>query len=219
MVVDHHELFRCGMARIISDESDMDVIAQAASGEEALRLLRKMEPNEGPDIIIMDVTMPGMSGMETINRVRRLYPNVRIIAISSVESGSIPARMLRAGAVAFLTKSIAIVELLRAIRAVDGGARYITHRLATRLAMESVDEEITPLDSLSERELQVALMLIDCNSINSISENLNLSPKTVYSYRYRIFEKLNIKSDAGLVMLAVKLGLTQMTDVEMIANL
>jgi two-component system invasion response regulator UvrY len=191
----------------------MDVIAQAASGEDALRLLRSLSPN----IVLMDVTMPGMSGMETTQRIVRLYPDVRIIAISAIEAGLIPTRMLRAGAVAFLSKSVSLIELMRAIRTVYMGQRYITHRLATRMAMDGVDEEKSPFDALSERELQVALMLIECNSINTISDNLSLSPKTVYSYRYRIFEKLNIKSDSALLMLAVKHGLCRATPVDMIS--
>ncbi len=215
MVVDDHELVRCGISRIISDEPDMDVIAQAASGEDALRLLRTHSPN----VILMDVTMPGMSGIESTGRISRLYPDVRIIAMSATESGLIPTRMLRAGAAAFLTQNVSVIELLRAIRAVYMGQRYITHRLATRMAMDNVDEERTPFDTLSERELQVTLMLIDCNSITTISENLNLSPKTVYSYRYRIFDKLGIKNDSALMMLAARHGLTQAGNLDMISSL
>ncbi len=219
MVVDDHELVRCGIARIIRDEPDMDVIAQAASGEEALRLLRDFSATAAPNVVLMDVTMPGMSGMEITQRVVRLYPNVRIIAMSAIEAGLIPTRMLRAGAVAFLSKNVSIIELMRAIRSVYIGQRYITHRLATRMVMDTVDNERTPFDALSERELQVALMLIDCNSINTISDNLSLSPKTIYSYRYRIFEKLAIKNDSSLVVLAVKHGLCRADPVDMISML
>jgi two-component system, NarL family, invasion response regulator UvrY len=215
MVVDDHELVRCGISRIISDEPDMEVIAQASSGEETLRTLR----TETPNVVLMDVTMAGMSGMETTQRIARLHPDVRIIAMSSLEAGLIPTRMLRAGAVAFLSKTVSIAELLRAIRTVYLGQRYINHRLATRMAMDTVDHEKSPFDALSERELQVALMLIDCNTISTISDNLNLSPKTVYSYRYRIFEKLTIKSDSALVMLAVKHGLTRAHPLDMISSL
>jgi two-component system, NarL family, invasion response regulator UvrY len=139
--------------------------------------------------------------------------------MSAIDAGLIPTRMLRAGAVAFLSKAVSIIELMRAIRSVYIGQRYITHRLATRMVMDTVYDEKSPFDALSERELQVALMLIDCNSINMISENLNLSPKTVYSYRYRIFEKLAIKNDSALVMLAVKHGLCRADPVDMISML
>ncbi len=219
MVVDDHELVRCGISRVICDEPDMVVTAQAATGEEALRALRNLHSGAAPNVVLMDVTMPGMSGMETTQRIARLYPNVRIIAMSAIDAGLIPTRMLRAGAVAFLSKKVPIIELMRAIRTVYLGQRYITHRLATRMVMDNVDDEKSPFDALSERELQVALMLIDCNSINKISDNLSLSPKTVYSYRYRIFEKLAIKNDSSLVMLAVKYGLCRADPVDMIAML
>jgi two-component system, NarL family, invasion response regulator UvrY len=219
MVVDDHELVRCGICRIICDEPDMDVIAQAASGEEALRVLRDFAPGKAPTVVLMDVTMPGMSGLETTQRISRLYPEIRIIAMSAIDAGLIPTRMLRAGAVAFLSKTVSIVELLRAIRSVYIGQRYLTHRLATRMVMDSVNDERSPFDALSERELQVALMLIDCNSINNISDNLSLSPKTVYSYRYRIFEKLAIRNDSSLVVLAVKYGLCKADPVDMISVL
>jgi len=219
MVVDDHELVRSGISRIICDEPDMDVVAQAASGEETLRILRDRSPSSAPNVVLMDVTMPGMSGMETTQRISRQYPDVRIIAMSAIEAGLIPTRMLRAGAVAFLSKTVSIMELMRAIRSVYIGQRYITHRLATRMVMDVVNDEKSPFDILSERELQVALMLIDCNSINHISDSLSLSPKTVYSYRYRIFEKLAIRNNSSLVMLAVKHGLCRAAPVEMISML
>ncbi len=205
MLVDDQELVRSGLARIINDESDMDVIAQADSGEEAIRLLDDITP----DVIIMDVKMSGMGGMEATQRIMRTHPENRIIAMSSLEVGLIPTRMLRAGAVAFITKCISVQEMLRSVRLVHGGERYITPRIATQLALNPFNEpKKTPFDVLSERELQIALMLIDCHKVNKISDHLCLSPKTVYSYRYRIFEKLGLNSDVELTILAVKHGLS-----------
>ena len=130
MVVDDHELVRYGISRIISDEPDMDVIAQAASGEEVLRLLR----NVPADVVLLDVTMPGMSGIESTGRIARLYPDVRIIAMSPLESGLIPTRMLRAGAVAFLTKNVSVIELNRAAESVIGRSEEeLMEQLSSRL--------------------------------------------------------------------------------------
>lgn len=205
MLVDDQELVRSGLARIIDDESDMHVIAQADSGEEAIRLLGDLTPN----VIIMDVKMSGMGGMEATQRIMRAHPDSRIIAMSSLEVGLIPTRMLRVGAVAFITKCVSVQEMLRAVRLVHGGERYISPRIATQLALNPFNEpKRTPFDALSERELQVALMLIDCHKVNKISDHLSLSPKTVYSYRYRIFEKLGLNSDVELTILAVKHGLS-----------
>lgn len=204
MVVDDHELVRSGLARIISDEPDMDVVSQADSGEDAIEKLATVKP----DVILMDVKMSGIGGVDATQRIVRADPGMRVIAMSALEVGLIPTRMLRAGAVGFITKCVSVREMLHAIRLVHAGERYITKRIATRLALNPFDDvpQQTPFDSLSERELQVALMLIDCHKVNKISDDLHLSPKTIYSYRYRIFEKLGLNSDVELTILAVKHG-------------
>ncbi|MDP1933094.1 MAG: response regulator [Gammaproteobacteria bacterium] len=206
MLVDDHELVRCGLARIIDDEPDMEVVSLAESGEDAIEKLASVIP----DVILMDVKMSGIGGVDATQRIMRAYPGMRVIAISALEVGLIPTRMLRAGAVGFITKCVSVQEMLLAIRLVHSGERFITQRIATRLALNPFDLEAqkTPFGALSERELQVALMLIDCHKINKISDQLHLSPKTVYSYRYRIFEKLGLSSDVELTILAVKHGLS-----------
>lgn len=205
MLVDEHELVRSGIARLIADESDMQVVAQAVSGEEALELLDAAQPG----IVLVDVKMSGLVGVDTIQRIVRAMPSARVIAMSTLEVGLIPARMLRVGAVAFVTKCVSVQELLRAIRLVHAGQRYITKKISRHLALNPFDEpRHTPFDSLSQRELQVALMLIDCQKVNRISGELNLSPKTIYSYRYRIFAKLGLSSDVELTILAVRHGLS-----------
>ena len=205
MLVDEHELLRCGLARIINDEYDMDVIAQADSGEAALSLLESLVP----DVIIIDVKVSGMGGIETTQRIMRSYPDVKVIAMSTLEVGLLPTRMLRAGAVAYITNCVSMAEMLRSVRLVNSGQRYITPRIANMLAMAPYGESSkSPFDTLSERELQVALMLIESQKVAKISDQLCLSPKTVYSYRYRIFEKLGLSSDVELTILAVKHGLS-----------
>jgi two-component system invasion response regulator UvrY len=209
MLVDEHELLRCGLARIINDEDDMDVIAQVDSGEAALSLLESLTP----DVVILDVKVSGMGGIETTQRLKRSHPNVKVIAMSSLQVGLLPTRMLRAGAVAYITNCVSIAELMRAVRLVHSGQRYITPRIANMLAMAPYGESSkSPFDSLSERELQVSLMLIDSQKVSKISDQLCLSPKTVYSYRYRIFEKLGLSSDVELTILAVKHGLSDATN-------
>lgn len=205
MLVDEHELVRRGIARLIADEADMEVVAEAVSGEEALALLDTAQP----EIVLVDVKMSGLVGVDTVQRIVRVMPSARVIAMSTLEVGLIPARMLRVGAVAFVTKCVSVQELLLAIRLVHAGQRYITKRISLHLTPNPFDEpRRTPFDSLSQRELQVALMLIDCQKVNRISGELNLSPKTIYSYRYRIFEKLGLSSDVELTILAVRHGLS-----------
>ena len=206
LVVDDHDLVRHGLARVISDEADMEVIAQARSGEEAISLVQA----DQPDVVLMDVKMPGIGGIEATHRILEQYPNIRIVAISSIDIGVIPTQMLAAGALAFITKSAAVEELFTAIRSVFKGQHYVTETVATHLATDPFNRRKKRLfEKLSQRELQIAMLLSDGQRVSAISQLLELSPKTVYSYRYRIFEKLGIKNDVELTILAMKNGLTE----------
>lgn len=206
LVVDDHDLVRHGIARMLDDEVDMQVVGMADSGEEALRQLRQISP----DVVLMDVKMPGMGGIEATQRILRLFPAIRVVAMSSIEVGVIPTQVLAAGALAYITKSAAVAELLQAIRAAFKGEHYVTQSVATQMAVKPFSRQDKKLfDKLSQRELQIAMLLSDGQKVSNISVTLCLSPKTVYSYRYRIFEKLGIKSDVQLTILAMKSGLTE----------
>jgi two-component system invasion response regulator UvrY len=205
IIVDDHKLVRTGLARMIDDEIDMRIIAEASTGEEAISSCE----NEMPDIVLMDARMPGIGGIEATLRLSKTYPQLRVIAMSSVTSGVIPSQMLRSGAKAFITKNIGVEEMLKSIRVVNAGQHYVTADAAIRLALDPFNQSQDSLfDKLSRRELQIAQMLTDSKKVSQISEFLQLSPKTVYSYRYRIFEKLGIHSDVELTILAVKYGLS-----------
>ena len=208
LLVDDHELVRTGVARMLSDEADMHVVGEAASGEQALEFIKQCDP-DFPDIVLMDARMPGIGGIEATQLILAVAPNIRIIGLSSVGSGVIPSQMLRAGAVAFITKSVSVDEMLKAIRTVKDGNHYVTPEVATQLAVDPFNRDGKFLfDKLSRREMQIALMLTDGKKVSQIAKYLELSPKTVYSYRYRIFEKLGIRSDVDLTILAVKHGLS-----------
>ncbi|MFT6093902.1 MAG: two-component system invasion response regulator UvrY [Pseudohongiellaceae bacterium] len=205
VIVDDHKLVRTGLARMIDDEIDMRIIAEAATGEEALQICETLVP----DIVLMDARMPGIGGIEATLRLLKNHPKLRVIAMSSVTSGIIPSQMLRSGAKAFITKNIGVEEMLKSIRVVYEGQHYVTADAAIRLALDPFNRNQEPLfDKLSRRELQIAQMLTDGKKVSQISEFLQLSPKTVYSYRYRLFEKLGIHSDVELTILAVKFGLS-----------
>lgn len=209
MVVDDHDLVRHGIARMLSDEPDMEVVGLADSGEEILRLLRTTTP----DVVIMDVKMPGMGGIEATQRILRQYPEIKVVAMSSLDVGVIPSQMLAAGALAFITKSAAVEELFQAVRMAYQGQHYVTQSVATQMAVSPFKRsDKTLFDKLSQRELQIAMLLSDGQRVSNISIALCLSPKTVYSYRYRIFEKLGIKSDVELTILAMKNGLSESAD-------
>lgn len=206
LLVDDHKLVRTGLSRMIADERDLQVIGEVGTGEESIEFCVHKRV---PDIVLMDARMPGIGGIEATLRLLKIYPKLRIIAISSVANGVIPSQMLRSGAKAFITKSIAIDEMLNAIRLVHAGQHYVTADAAIRLALDPFNNaQDAVFDKLSRREMQIAQMLTDGKKVSFISSSLNLSPKTVYSYRYRIFEKLGIQSDVELTILAVKYGLS-----------
>lgn len=211
LLVDDQILVRSGIARLIADIPDMKVIGQVSSGEEAIEFVKNSE-EPSPDIVVMDARLPGMGGIEACRALLEYAPELRLLALSAVASGVIPSQMLRTGAQGFITKNVEVMELLKAIRAVADGQRYVSTEVATHLALDPFNHDGSSIfDRLSRREMQIAQLLTDGKKVSQISSHLELSPKTVYSYRYRIFEKLGISSDVELTILAVKHGLTDDT--------
>jgi len=205
LVVDDHDLVRTGISRMLADISGLQVIGQADSGEDAIRKARELKP----DVVLMDVKMPGIGGLEATRKLLRSYPDLKVIAVTICEEDPFPTRLLQAAAAGYLTKGAALEEMVQAIRMVFGGQRYISPQIAQQLALKSFQPQLSesPFDLLSEREIQIALMIANCQKVQSISDKLCLSPKTVNTYRYRIFEKLSITSDVELALLAVRHGM------------
>jgi len=209
LVVDDHELVRSGITRMLADDPDIDVIGQSPSGEDAIEFVR----NERPDIVLMDIRMPGIGGLEATRRILRIDDTVRVIVVTACADDPYPARVMQSGASAYITKGADIREMVRSIRMAHSGQRYISPEIAQKMALKQLggdkeDEgELSLFDRLSEREMQIAMMVVDCQKVQDISDKLCLSPKTVNSYRYRIFEKLEISSDVELALMAVRLGL------------
>ncbi|PCM45984.1 UvrY/SirA/GacA family response regulator transcription factor [Marinobacter sp. ANT_B65] len=209
LVVDDHELVRSGITRMLADNPDIDVIGQSSSGEDAIEFVRK----DRPDIVLMDIRMPGIGGLEATRRILRIDDTIRVIVVTACADDPYPARVMQSGATAYITKGADIREMVRAIRMAHSGQRYISPEIAQKMALKQLggdkdDEgELSLFDRLSEREMQIAMMVVDCQKVQDISDKLCLSPKTVNSYRYRIFEKLEISSDVELALMAVRLGL------------
>ncbi|UUY07616.1 UvrY/SirA/GacA family response regulator transcription factor [Pseudomonas sp. J452] len=205
LVVDDHDLVRTGITRMLADIDGLQVIGQADSGEEALKKARELKP----DVVLMDVKMPGIGGLEATRKLLRSYPDLKVIAVTACEDDLFPTRLLQAGAAGYLTKGAALEEMVQAIRMAFAGQRYISSQIAQQLALKSFqpNNSGSPFDSLSEREIQIALMIANCHKVQTISDKLCLSPKTVNTYRYRIYEKLSITSDVELALLAVRHGM------------
>ncbi|MEJ6516742.1 MAG: UvrY/SirA/GacA family response regulator transcription factor [Pseudomonadales bacterium] len=204
IVVDDHQLVRVGTSRLLDDVDGFQVVGQAASGEAAIDLVRDLKP----DIVLMDLQMPGIGGLEATRRCLRVDPELKIVILTIHEQEPYPSNLMKIGAAGYLTKRADVDEMVRAIRKVVLGQRYIASDIAQKLALDPYkDNDTNPFQCLSSREMQITLMVIDGNKVPHISLKLSLSPKTVNSYRYRIFEKLDIHNDVGLTKMAIKYGI------------
>ncbi|GMQ89648.1 MAG: UvrY/SirA/GacA family response regulator transcription factor [Gammaproteobacteria bacterium] len=204
LLVDHQELVRVGMQRLLDDVPRLCVVGEASSGEEAVQLSRSLKP----DVVIMDVQIPGIGGLEATRRILRRDPDIRILVVTPQTSEPFPAQLLDAGASGYLTKNCGIEEIADAVRAVSRGERYISADIARQMALSMLPgREQSPFDRLSQRELQVMLMVAQGQNVHEISEHLCLSSKTVSTYRYRLFEKLAVDNDVALTRLAIRYGI------------
>jgi len=203
LLVDDHELVRCGIEYLINSDPDIDVISVASSGEEAVDLNRQLEP----DIILMDLNMPGIGGSEAIKQILRSNAAAKIIALSVYEDGPIPHQVLKFGAKGYINKGCPADEMIKAIVQVYQGKNYLSSDVATNLAFSSQSAEQNLFNQLSSRELQIATKIVDGHKISDIADALAISPKTVNTHRYRLHEKLGISNDVELVRLAVDQGL------------
>lgn len=201
LIVDDHALVRMGMRRLLEDLADMIVVAEADDGEQALVLIKQHKP----DVVLLDMKMPGIDGFEVTRRLTKSNPQVKVIAVTALRSDPLPSRILQLGAMGYLTKESGAQEMAAAIRKVFRGERYLSAEIAQKMAISSLQTlPESPFELLSEREMQVMLMITNGMSVADISERLHLSSKTVNGYRYRIFEKLLIKNDVELTHLAIK---------------
>jgi len=206
LLVDDHDLVRTGIKRMLGDISGIKVVGEARSGEEAVKLGRELKPQ----VVLMDVKMPGIGGFEATRKLLRIDPDIKVLIVTVYNNDLYPARLLQVGAAGYLTKGASMDEMVQAIRAVNAGQRYISPEIASRLAFKHVtDSEESPFDALSERELQVMLMITNGVKVQQIADKLCLSPKTVNSYRYRIFEKLQVKNDVELTLLGIRYGVVE----------
>lgn len=205
LIVDDHSLVRTGIRLMLGAESGIEVLAEAASGEEGVQRVRELDP----DVILLDVSMPGIGGVEACQRILRHAPEARVIGLTVHDDEFHATRLLRAGACGYLTKGAESAEMAQAIRRVHAGQRYLSPEVAQELALKSYagGQEENPFVLLSERELQICEMIVSCERGPDIARRLYISPKTVNTYRYRIFDKLGVSSDVEMVHLALQHGI------------
>jgi len=203
LLVDDHELVRTGLEALLNATDNMAVVGVAQSGEEAVDQVVQLSA----DVVLMDVNMPGIGGVEACRRILKRDPGVKIIAISIHNGGPIPQQLLKLGVKGFISKGSSVDEMIHAIRKVITGKRYLCTEVANNLALQGLPGNIeSPFAKLSQREAEVVTLILQGKTIQEMAEMLNISDKTVNTYRYRLYEKLQVKNDVELTRLAVKFG-------------
>lgn len=205
MLVDDHAVVRMGFRLLIEGTPDMKVVAEAVSGEEASRIYQEKHP----DVVVMDISMPGIGGLEAVNRIMAKDPAARILVLSAHEDTMHPKRVLKAGALGYLTKRSAAEELIQAIRQVAQGKTFIESGIAQQLAVQQLTGDKNPVDVLSAREFEVFMLLAQGKTVVDIATMLHLSPRTVGTHLYNIKQKLNASNSAEIALIAMRAGLIQ----------
>ncbi len=204
LIADDHPLIREGLKKILRDEIDFRVVGEAKNGREVLSFVAENELS----IVLMDLSMPELSGLDVLKELRKHHPKLPVLILSMHQEDRFGVRALRAGALGYLTKESAPLELVNAIRRIINGGKYITQSLAEKLADEIViDSNQPPHKTLSDREYQILCMIAEGKSMKDISECLSLSLNTINSYRIRVLEKLNMKTNIDLTHYAIINGL------------
>ncbi len=203
MLVDDHAVVRMGFRLLLEGSSDIKVVGEAESGEEACRKYPELKP----DVVVMDISMPGIGGIEAIDRILAREPAARILVLSAHEDAMHARRVLKAGAAGYLTKRSAAEALMQAIRQVQQGKTFLEPEIAQQLAMQQLNGERNPVDMLSEKEFKVFLALAKGQSVAEIAEIMSLSPRTIGTHLYNIKQKLGASNSAELAIIAIRAGL------------
>ncbi|HYG12816.1 MAG TPA: response regulator transcription factor [Methylophilaceae bacterium] len=203
MLVDDHAVVRMGFRMLLETAADIKVIAEAENGEQAVKLYMEHQP----DVVVMDITMPGIGGLEAIERIMAKDSAARILVLSAHEDSVHPKRVLNAGAMGYLTKRSAAEELIKAIRMVAGRKMYLEANIAQQMAIQQLSGQQNPVDVLSDREFEVFMALAKGKTTNDIADTLCLSPRTVGTHLYNIKQKLNASNSAEIALIAMRSGL------------
>ena len=205
VVVDDHAVVREGLKRIIAENPNMTVAGEASGGNEAIEVLRKTPC----DVLVLDITMPDKSGMDVMKQIHAESPRLPVLILSMHSEDQYAVRLLRAGAAGYVSKETAPLKLVEAIRKVVRGGKYVSPTLAERLVFDLDRETKLPHELLSDREYQVLCMIASGKTVGIIAVELNLSVKTVSTYRARILEKLEMANNAEITRYAIKAGLVE----------
>lgn len=211
LLTDDHALVRSGIRRLLEDSGEVNIVGEADCGEQSLIMTQSLNP----DVILMDVNMPGIGGVEACRRILQRDPKQKIIVLTVHGEQTFPKRMLEIGAKGYLTKECAVDEMIEAIKQVNNGKSYIATSIAQQLALSLLPGNgENPIDRLSRREFQVMLMITNGLSNIEMSDKLCLSPKTISTYRLRLLEKLDAHNEVDLIKIAVEQGMVEFSHSE-----
>lgn len=208
LLVDDHDIVRMGVARMLEDIKDLVVVGQAKTGEEAINSVRQLKP----DVVLMDIQMPGIGGVEATRKLAERFSKIKILAVSAHEAEPLPSRILDAGASGYITKGTCLDEMVQAIRKVAAGERHFSAEIALCLAKNWANRDKagkSPFEGLSRRQLQMVEMIADGKSNQDIADIMGIAISTLSTYRYRIYHKLEIENDVQLTHLAMRFALVK----------
>lgn len=205
MLVDDHAVVRMGFKMLLETDADIKVVCEAESGEQAIQRYVECKPH----VVVMDITMPGIGGLEAIERILAKDSAAKILVLSAHEDSVHPKRVLNAGAMGYLTKRSAAEEMIKAIRVVASGKKYLEAGVAQQMAIQQLSGDQNPVDVLSPREFEVFMALAKGKTTNEIAETLFLSPRTVGTHLYNIKQKLNANNSAEIALIAMRSGLLE----------
>ena len=200
LIADDHDMVRHSFTLVLSEIEGITISGEAKTGEGAVKLAKQTPP----DVVLMDVRMPGIGGLEATKRILAHRPNTKVIGLSGYNDGTYPGMFIRAGAMGYVTKDVGVDDLVQAIKTVYHGEAYLSSEVARRVAQMGNNSNDNPFDALSERELQIALMLVECYQAPEVANKLGIATKTVGIYKQRVFEKLDLHSDVELTLLALR---------------
>ncbi len=201
LIADDHELIREGLKKILKKEADMEVLGEARNAQEVFDQVK----NRNLNIVLLDISMPGLSGLDVLTELKQNYPKLPVLILSMHPEDRFAVRALKAGAAGYVTKDSAVSELVKAIRKVVTGSKYVSVRLAEKLADElEKGNDKPPHETLSDREFQVMRMVAAGKKISEIAEELSLSISTVNTYRTRILEKMQMETNIELTRYAIE---------------
>lgn len=204
LLADDHTIFRQGVVRLLKDVSTLEVVAEASTGPETLSAALEHEP----DVVLLDISMPGRGASETLQELKRRVPKARVLMLTAQPEDHYAIRLLKQGASGYITKDTPVDEMLAAVKKVAQGGRYITAELAERIAFSIGPEaELKPHHQLSDREYQVLVLICSGKTPTQIADELNLSVKTISTYRSRILVKMGFKNNAEMLVYGVREGL------------